>query len=105
MPQAIASPKIEYVDVPSIAETYADTVRGMVFDGQSLRLELCVTRMDEPKNGSDELSGKRQTACRVVLPLNAALDLSSKLGRMMTTLAKRGAERKAKQAQAEAKPK
>jgi hypothetical protein len=52
--------------------------------------------MDEPKKGSSELTGRRQTAARVVLPLSAALDLSSKLGRMMTTLAKRGAERKAK---------
>jgi hypothetical protein len=102
MTQAATS-KIEYVDVPSISETYADTVRGMVFDGQSVRLELCVTRMDEPAKGATELSGKRQTACRVVLPLSAALDLSTKLGRMMTTLAKRGAERKAKEAKAEAK--
>jgi len=90
---AQAAPKIEYVDVPGISETYADTVRGMMFDGQSVRLELCVTRMNEPKKGS-ELTGKRQTACRVVLPLSAALELSTQLGRMMTTLAKRGAERK-----------
>lgn len=90
------STKIQYVDVPGIAETYADTVRGMMFDGQSVRLELCVTRMEEPARGTNELTGKRQTACRVVLPLSAALDLSTKLGRMMSTLAKRGAERKAK---------
>jgi hypothetical protein len=99
---AQAAPKIEYVDVPGISETYADTVRGMMFDGQSVRLELCVTRMSEPKKGSSELTGKRQTAARVVLPLSAALDLSTQLGRMMTTLAKRGAENKAKQAQAKA---
>jgi hypothetical protein len=90
------TPKIEYVDVPGISETYADTVRGMMFDGQSVRLELCVTRMDEPNKANSELTGKRQTACRVVLPLSAALDLSTKLGRMMNTLAKRGAEQKAK---------
>jgi hypothetical protein len=98
MPQA-ASPRIQEVDVPGIPETYADTVRGMMFDGHSIRLELCVTRMDEPGKGDGKLTGRRQTACRVVLPLNAALDLSSKLGRMLTTLAKRGAERNAKQAQ------
>jgi hypothetical protein len=97
MSQTNAKPKIEYVDVPSVAETYADSIQGLIFDGQSVRLELCVTRMDEPKNGADELTGKRRTACRVVLPMSTALDLSSKLGRMMTTLAKRGAERKAQQ--------
>jgi hypothetical protein len=99
MPQTAASPRIQDVDVPSICETYADAVRGMMFDGQSVRMELCVTRMEEPKDGSGELTGKRQTACRVVLPLSAALELSSKLSSMLTTLAKRGAERKAKQGQ------
>ena len=95
--------KIEYVDVPAIAETYADTVRGMMFDGQSVRMELCVTRMNEPNKDSSEITGKRQTACRVVLPLSAALELSTQLGRMMSTLAKRGAERKAKQEKAQSK--
>jgi hypothetical protein len=99
MPQPAASPRIQDVDVPSISETFVDAVRGMMFDGQSVRMELCVTRMEEPKNGSGELTGKRQTACRVVLPLSAALELSSKLGSVLTTLAKRGAERKAKQGQ------
>jgi hypothetical protein len=98
MPQNNASPKIEYIDVPSISETYADTVRGMMFDGQSIRLELCVTRMAEPMKGS-ELTGKRQTAARVVLPLAAALELQGQLGRMLSTLAKRGAQQNAKQAQ------
>ena len=99
MPQAAASPKIQDVDVPSISETFADAVRGMMFDGQSVRMELCVTRMDEPKNGEGQLTGKRQTACRVVLPLSAALELSSKLGSVLSTLAKRRADRQPKPAQ------
>jgi hypothetical protein len=99
MPQAAASPTIQDVDVPSISETFADTIRGLMFDGQSVRMELCVTRMDAPTKGNGELTGRRQTACRVVLPLSTALELSSKLGNMLTTLAKRGAERKVKQGQ------
>jgi hypothetical protein len=101
------APKIEYVDVPGISETYADAVRGMMFDGQNVRLELCVTRLEDPKKGNGSMSGKRQTAARVVLPVATALELSNQLGRVLTTLAKRGAERKAKQAapaQGEAKP-
>jgi hypothetical protein len=104
MPKADGSPRIQYVDVPSIPETYADSVNRMMFDGQSVRLEFCVTRMDEPRNGSTELTGTRQTACRVVLPLGAALELSGKLSRMLTALAKRGAETRSKQAQAKAAP-
>jgi hypothetical protein len=102
MPKADGSPRIQYVDVPSISETYADSVNRMMFDGQSVRLEFCVTRMDEPQGGSTELTGTRQTACRVVLPLGAALELSGKLSRMLTALAKRGAETRARQAQAKA---
>jgi hypothetical protein len=95
-----SSPRIQYIDVPSIAETYADSVNRMMFDGQSVRLEFCVTRMEEPQKDTTELTGTRQTACRVVLPLGTALELSGKLSRMLTALAKRGAENKAKQAQA-----
>ena len=107
MADAVNAPKIEYVDVPEISETYADAVRGMMFDGQNVRLELCVTRLEEPKKGNGQISGKRKTAARVVLPVSAALELSNQLGRVLTTLAKRGAERKAKQGAAaagEAKP-
>lgn len=100
MSQASDAPKIEYVDVPSITETYADAVRGMMFDGQNVRLELCVTRLDEPKQGNGSICGKRQTACRVVLPVSAALDLSRQLGQVLSTLAKRGIERNGKQAAA-----
>jgi len=105
-PKADGAPRIQYVDVPSIAETYADSVNRMMFDGQSVRLEFCVTRMEEPQKGDTELTGTRQTACRVVLPLGTALELSGKLSRMLTALAKRGAETRAKQAPAkpEARP-
>jgi hypothetical protein len=64
-----------------------------------------VTRFEEPRKGNGQVSGKRQTACRVVLPVSTALELSNQLGRVLTTLAKRGAERKAKQAaEGQAKP-
>jgi len=96
MPKANGSQRVQYVDVPGIAETYADSSR-MMFDGHGVRLEFCVTRMDEPQPGSGELTGRRQTACRVVLPLPAALELSAKLGRVLSELARRGAESKARQ--------
>jgi hypothetical protein len=54
-----------------------------------VRLEFCVTRMEEPQKDATELTGTRQTACRVVLPLGTALELSGKLSRMLTALARR----------------
>jgi hypothetical protein len=95
MDQAAASPRIEYINVPGVGETFADTVHEMVFDGQTFRIELCVTRM-EPGSGP-AASGKRYTACRLVLPASAALDLSTKLGRVFAAMLKHNAERKAQQ--------
>jgi hypothetical protein len=40
---------IRYIDRPDIEETFADSVSGLIFDGQSLRIEFAVTRLDEVK--------------------------------------------------------
>jgi hypothetical protein len=37
------------VDRPDCLETFADSITGVTFDGQTLRLEFCVTRMDDMK--------------------------------------------------------
>lgn len=104
MTQTAVSPKIEYIDVPAVTETFADTVQDMVFDGQTFRIQLCVTRMDEPNGTEGGVTGKRYTACRVVLSPSAALDLSNKLGRVLAAMLKQGAARKnGQQPQPEAK--
>src|SRR5437660_855236 len=36
-----------YVDLPDLTETFADSVHTMVWDGQTLRIEFCVTRFPE----------------------------------------------------------
>lgn len=38
---------IRYIDRPDVEETFADAVSALVFDGQSLRIEFAVTRLDE----------------------------------------------------------
>jgi hypothetical protein len=40
---------IRYVDHPEVEETFADAVSALIFDGQSLRIEFAVTRLDEIK--------------------------------------------------------
>jgi hypothetical protein len=89
--------KLEYVDVPALAETFADSVKEVLFDGQSFRVELCVTRLDGPE------AARRYPVTRLVLPANAALDLSTKLGQVMTAIAKQGMQQRAEAAQAKAK--
>jgi len=91
--QGKAATKIEYVEVPGITETFADSIHGLAFDGQTFRVEFCVTRMDEPKKGGETLTGRRLTACRMVLSPAAALQLSTKLGRMLGAMARQNGAR------------
>ena len=40
---------LRYLDRPDCLETFADSISGLSFDGQTLRLEFAVTRMDDVK--------------------------------------------------------
>jgi hypothetical protein len=80
---------IRYLDRPEIAETFADSVAGVVFDGQTLRLEFAVTRLDEVKPNSP-ITGRRYPTCRIVLPPTAAIDLINRMQQIATALAQAG---------------
>jgi hypothetical protein len=43
---------IRYINHADMKETFADSVTGLVFDGQTLRLEFGVTRIDEIKTNT-----------------------------------------------------
>jgi hypothetical protein len=83
------TPTFRQVDRPDLAETFADTITGIFFDGQTLRIEFAVSRMDETKPGAP-LTGHRTPTCRLVLPPAAALDLVQKMQQVGTALAKAG---------------
>jgi hypothetical protein len=78
-----------YVDRPDCPETFADSITGLAFDGQTLRLEFAVTRVDEVKANSP-LSGRRYPACRLVLPPAAAIDLINKMQQVAAALTQAG---------------
>jgi len=59
------SPSSLYVDLPELAETFADSIHTMIWDGQTLRVEFCVTRFPEPAS-STPMEAKRYPACRMV---------------------------------------
>jgi hypothetical protein len=90
-PAAAARPQtaIRYVDRPDVAETFADAISGLVFDGQSLRIEFAVTRLDEVKPNSP-ISGRRYPACRLVLPPAAAVDLINRMQQIGAALTQAG---------------
>lgn len=53
--------------IEPMAETFADSITGFIFDGQTLRIEFGITRFDNVK-GSAPITGRRYPACRLVLP-------------------------------------
>lgn len=80
---------LRYLDRPDLAETFADSVSGLIFDGQTLRIEFAVTRLDEVKTGAP-ITGRRYPACRVVLPPAAAVDLINRMQQIAAALTQAG---------------
>ena len=91
-PRERVAATIRYIDRPELTETFADAVSGLVFDGQSLRIEFAVTRLDEVKPNSP-ISGRRYPACRLVLPPAAAVDLINRMQQIGTALTQAGVAR------------
>lgn len=83
------SATVRYVDRPECMETFADSVSQLYFDGQSLRIEFAVTRLDEIKPNTP-ITGRRYPAQRVVLTPLAAADLINRMQQVATALAQAG---------------
>jgi len=83
---------IRYLDRADMAETFADSITGLIFDGQTLRIEFGVTRFDDVKPNSP-ISGRRYPACRLVLPPAAAVDLINRMQQIGAALTQAGVVR------------
>jgi hypothetical protein len=83
---------VRYLDNADIAETFADSITGMIFDGQTLRIEFGVTRFDEVKPNT-QITGRRYPACRLVLPPAAAVELINRMQQIAAALAQAGVVR------------
>jgi hypothetical protein len=88
-PLATQSPELQYVDRPECRETFADSINSMVFDGQTLRIEFGVTRVNEVRPDTP-LTGRRYPACRLVLPPAAAIELINRIQRVASALTRAG---------------
>jgi len=89
-----ASATIRYVDRADIVETFADSVTGLIFDGQTLRVEFSVTRLDEVKPNAP-ITGRRYPTCRLVLSPIAAVDLINRMQQIAAALTQAGVVRAA----------
>lgn len=83
------NPQLYFEDRPEVTETFADSIRGVIFDGQTMRIELCTTRMDPPQPQKDP-TARQYPVCRLVLPPIAAIDLYNKLQQILQALEKDG---------------
>jgi hypothetical protein len=81
--------QIEYVDRPEMLETFADAISGVYFDGQTLRIEFAITRLDEIKPNTP-ITGRRYPACRIILPPTAAIDLINRMQQIGAALTQAG---------------
>jgi hypothetical protein len=84
-----AAPTIRYLDRADMEETFADSISGLIFDGQTLRIEFAVTRFDEVKPNTP-ITGRRYPACRLVLPPAAAVDLINRMQQIAAALTQAG---------------
>ncbi len=95
---------IRYLDRADMEETFADSISGLIFDGQTLRIEFAVTRFDEVKPGTP-VTGRRYPACRLVLPPAAAVDLINRMQQIATALTQAGVVKQAQRPAAAEAPK
>jgi hypothetical protein len=83
------APQLRYVDRAECAETFADSINAISFDGQTMRIEFGVTRMDDVKP-NERMTGRRYPACRLVLTPAAAVDLINKMQQTAAALQQAG---------------
>jgi hypothetical protein len=82
-------PTLRYQDAPDLGETFADTVGNWSFDGNTLRMEFLVSRLD-PDKPADAPTGRSVPVCRLVLTAAGAVDLLKTCAQLTAALSKAG---------------
>jgi hypothetical protein len=88
--QQTESISVRYMELPELRETFADSLHAIGWDGQTLRLEFCVTRYPEASTVGTAAELKRYPACRLVLTAPAVAALYNRLQQTVTALAQAG---------------
>lgn len=87
-------PIFRYEDVPELAEVFADSIGQLYFDGNTLRLELLVSRLDEARERGATPTGRRRPVCRLVLSATAAVDMINRCRQLSAALEQAGVLKK-----------
>jgi hypothetical protein len=88
-PADVQTASVRYVDRPECTETFADSINQLYFDGQSLRIEFGVTRLDDVKPNAP-ITGRRYPTQRLVLTPAAAVELINRMQQVGAALAQAG---------------
>src|SRR5262245_16081838 len=75
MPAGMPSTQFPKEERHDIRETFADALSQCLFDGNTLRLELCSVRLDDVKPPPAKPTGKRHVVARIVLTREGAVEL------------------------------
>ena len=86
----LSAADLRYQDRPELAETFADAVQNLTFDGRTLRLEFCVARLDDPDPKAKTRTGRSVPVVRLVLDLDGAVDMFNKVNSLQAALESRG---------------
>ncbi len=87
--------QVRYVDLPDVLETFVDSVKSVSFDGDSARIELCVTRMD-PLKSKGKPTARRYPVCRLAMTPESFLSLANQFHTIVKTLEENGVVEKIK---------
>ena len=88
-PMEAQTATIRYVDRPELGEAFADSINHVYFDGQSLRIEFGITRLDDVKPNTP-VTGRRFPAQRMVLTPAAAVELINRMQQVGAALTQAG---------------
>lgn len=80
---------LAYVDRLEVPETFVDSLEKALFDGVSLRLEFVVNRIDAPQPPRSP-TGKKITACRLIMTPQGFLSMFGQLQTMVAGLQHQG---------------
>ena len=83
------APKLQYVDRLDCDEVFVDTVSKISFDGQTLRMEFAVTRLDDVAPNTPP-TGRLIPSVRLVLPPRTAVDLMNRMQQITAALIQAG---------------
>jgi hypothetical protein len=81
--------QIQHVDQPDLGETFADSISGVHFDGQTLRITFGVTRFERAQQ-TQPGTAFRYPACRLVLTSAAGVELMNQMQKLKEGLIKAG---------------